>query len=362
MYRFILSQLRAYKTKRQLIVIESDDWGSERIPNSEVRQSLISSGVDMLSNPHSKYDTLERLEDLEVLESLLQDLYDNYQKKVKITANFITSNPDFQKIKDTDFANYYYEPFTRTYLNRDGHDMVINKIHDLSRNSFLKPQFHGREHINVSFWLQELRRRNRDYLSAFELNCYAIDASSSRNSKNLLAALDFENNEQLEFVQNSISEGHLIFKNTFGFPSETFIAPRYVWSEDLNSVFISEGLKGIQSSLCQQVTSSSDCKKYFHFTGEKNKDFDLKYSVRNVFFEPAYSDLDWVNSALQKVEWAFRFKTPAIISMHRINFVGGLDKTQRDHNLIKFKVFLEEVIRRYPNVEFLSSDELLKLM
>lgn len=358
---FLWSQLRSWKTSRQIVVIESDDWGSERIPNNNVRNTLISIGINMDSNPHATYDTLERFEDLEVLESILQDLYMHYQKKVKITANFITANPDFHAIKATNFTQYFYEPFTDTYQKKDRHTKVIEYIHKLIHNGFMQPQLHGREHINVSFWLEELRNDNEAFLAAFDNKCYSIDAHSAKKSKNLMAALDFENEEQLAFIKKSIIEGHKIFKNTFGITSDTFIAPRYVWSEKINETLVQENIFALQSALYQQSASENN-KRYVHFTGQKNKNHPLTYLVRNVFFEPAYGNTDWVNAAFRKVELAFRFRTPAIISMHRINFVGGLDTNQRDKNLYHFKLLLEKIIQKYPNVEFLSSDELVKLI
>lgn len=358
---FLWSQLRSWKTSRKIVVIESDDWGSERIPNNDVRKSLMSRVVNMDSNPHAKYDTLERLEDLEVLESILQSLYVRYQKKVKITANFITANPDFDAIKARDFTQYFYEPFTDTYQKRDRHTKVIDYIHTLVQNKFMQPQLHGREHINASFWLEELRNDNKAFLIAFDNQCYAIDAPSNKKSKNLMAALDYENKEQLALVKSSIIEGHSIFKNTFGITSDTFIAPRYVWSEKINETLVQENIIALQSALYQQ-SASEDNKRYVHFTGQKNKNHPLTYLVRNVFFEPAYGNTDWVNAAFRKVELAFRFGTPAIISMHRINFVGGLDLNQRDKNLEQFKLLLEKIIQKHPNVEFLSSDELAKLI
>lgn len=359
---FFWSQLRSWKTSRQIIVIESDDWGSERIPSEKIRNKLLSCGVDLYSNPHSKFDTLERLEDLEILERILEDLYERFQKKVIVTANFITANPDFSKIQESNFENYFFEHFTETYKNRDGSDNVINKIKILLGKGFIQSQFHGREHINVSYWLEELRRQNKTFLSAFNLGCYAIDAPSSKKSKNLMAALEFENDEQFNFIKESIIEGHTIFKNIFGFPADTFIAPRYVWDENLNHVFIKENFKGLQSSLYQHSTNSDLGKKYLHYTGQKNKTKPLKYSVRNVFFEPAYGGSEWVNIALKKIDLAFCFKNPAIITMHRINFVGGLDPFQRDKNLIQFKNLIEKIIIKYPKVEFLSTDELIKLI
>ncbi|MDZ7634132.1 MAG: hypothetical protein U5L72_06700 [Bacteroidales bacterium] len=34
---------------------------------------------------------------------------------LSITANTLLANPDFEKIRETDFAKYHYEIFTDTY-------------------------------------------------------------------------------------------------------------------------------------------------------------------------------------------------------------------------------------------------------
>lgn len=90
--------ISSFKEKliKKIIVIESD----ERIPNSEVKEELATLGIDMESNPHSKYDSLERFEDLLELEHVLDYFANEYNKKIKITANFITANPYFERIKE----------------------------------------------------------------------------------------------------------------------------------------------------------------------------------------------------------------------------------------------------------------------
>ena len=76
--KFLQSLLQGTKTNKKIVVIESDDWGSERIPNINVREQLSKSGIDVKTNPHSRFDTLERLEDLEVLEDFLNYFEINY--------------------------------------------------------------------------------------------------------------------------------------------------------------------------------------------------------------------------------------------------------------------------------------------
>ena len=361
--QFLRSLILSKKTNRKIIVIESDDWGSERIPNGSARSILLSKGVDMDTNPHAKYDTLERIEDLVVLERLLKDIEKITHKKVKITTNFITANPHFEKIKESNFESYFYEIFVQTYQRRDKNTKVLDYILKLKETGYIKPQFHGREHINALLWLNELKKGNPDFIAAFELNTYAIDANNGNKTRNnLMSALEFENTEQKQFVIASIIEGHQIFKNIFNYPSKTFIAPRYVWSPSIEKTFERCGFSHVQTSLFQKNPTQKGYQSIFHYTGQKSYNANLRYLTRNVFFEPAYGGEAWVTNALSKVNLAFRFKTPAIISMHRINFVGGLDSVARDRHLDQFKKLIELIINKHPEVEFLSSDELAEIV
>jgi len=362
-FQFLRSLVLSKKVNKKIIVIESDDWGSERIPNSEVREELATLGIDMESNPHSKYDSLERFEDLLELEHVLDYFANEYNKKIKITANFITANPYFERIKESKYQEYFFEPFNLTYFNRDKNQDVLNQIKKMINKNYFQPQFHGREHINVNFWLEELKNGNQDFLNAFKRNCYAIDSNKmSKNRKNLMAALEYENDDQKRFVEESISAGHQIFKDVFGFNSTTFIAPRYVWNDQINDRLLREGITHLQTVMYQQSFKNKQYETVFHYTGQKNRKCDLKYLVRNVYFEPSYGKIDWVKNAMDKIDLAFKFKTPAIISMHRINFVGGIDQNARGNHLNQFKTLLESIITRYPEVEFLSSDELAQLI
>lgn len=50
----------------------------------------------------------------------------------------------------------------------------------------------------------------------------------------------------------------------------------------------------------------------------------------------------------------------AVISSHRLNFIGNIDIQNRDRNLILFQKLLNEIVKKWPDVEFISSDELGK--
>ena len=58
---------RGWSSKRKLLLIESDDWGSIRMPNKEVYNQLLSQGLPVDRSRYSKIDTLESHTDLERL-------------------------------------------------------------------------------------------------------------------------------------------------------------------------------------------------------------------------------------------------------------------------------------------------------
>jgi len=87
------------------------------------------------------------------------------------------------------------------------------------------------------------------------------------------------------------------------------------------------------------------------------------YSVRNVCFEP-YEDVsrDWVGLALWEIHQAFLFRRPAVVTTHRINYVGGMDLEHRDRNLRLLDELLAHIRKTWPEVQFISSDELAARM
>ena len=80
--------------------------------------------------------------------------------------------------------------------------------------------------------------------------------------------------------------------------------------------------------------------------------------VRNCLLEPAGTGADWVGSCLRNMAWAFRFGKPAVIGSHRYNYIGSIDPANRDEGLRQLGTLLKEVVRRWPDVWFLSSPEL----
>ena len=55
---------------------------------------------------------------------------------------------------------------------------------------------------------------------------------------------------------------------------------------------------------------------------------------------------------------AFKYKKPAVISSHRVNYTGGLDKKNREFGNHQLALLLNEIMNKWSDVEFLTSVEL----
>ena len=59
---------------------------------------------------------------------------------------------------------------------------------------------------------------------------------------------------------------------------------------------------------------------------------------------------------MKEIDLAFFWKKPAIISSHRLNFIGSMQSKNRGNNLILLDELLKKILKKYPEVEFMTSD------
>lgn len=99
------------------------------------------------------------------------------------------------------------------------------------------------------------------------------------------------------------------------------------------------------------------------YLGTKNQ-YGQIYLTRNCFFEPSAngdespSDWNWVDSCLKEIEIAFRWHKPATISSHRVNYIGYLHPENRENGLRQLSELLSRMLKRWPDIEFMTSAEL----
>ena len=180
-----------------------------------------------------------------------------------------------------------------------------------------------------------------------------------------MAALDYAGtpNENV-FKKCYVEDAARIFKNYFGYESLSFIAPAYIWHHEIEKTLKNVGVDIIQGLSVQYIPNNGRMKynRKLHYTGQKNK-LDQCYVTRNAFFEPSSNDnIDWVDSALKKIDSSFKNKKPAIIGVHRINFIGSIVEENRNRNLKQFESLIRSIVKNWEDVEFMSTDQLGELI
>lgn len=355
-----LYNIPGWRTNRHIVVVESDDWGSIRMPSKEVFNKLLKAGIRVDRCHYCTNDSIASNEDLQLLFDVLHSVKDKHGHPAVITANAVVANPDFKKIKESNFQQYYNKIITEGLSDIQGCYHTLNLWKQGHKGGYFKIQSHGREHLNVSRWMHYLQGDYPETKKAFEMGVYGISTTiTSEKRKSFLPAFDFENEEEENLANIIVSDGLKIFEDIFGFKSKSFIAPNYTWSQSLERTITAKGVNYIQGQyIARYKCINRDDKKRLRKQGIMNKNgiIDL---CRNALFEPSESpDKDWVNSCIAEIALAFRWHHPAIICSHRVNFVGSINIKNRDNGLRQLSSLLIQILKKWPDVEFMSSDQL----
>lgn len=357
-----LYNMFGWRTKRHLVVIESDDWGTIRMPSREVYNEFMRRGIRVDRDPYCRYDGLATKHDLENLFDVLHSVKDKNGHPAVITANTLSANPVFEKIKESDFTQYYFEPFTET-LKRD---VAHNGAWEMWKQGFAEgvfhPQSHGREHLYVKKWLRTLQNGDPVTRTAFDLGTWGLTAHVDPSIKEYYMGA-FNSNEDVDIreFEKIIDDALRMFKEIFGYESKSFIATTYEWSPKIEPFLVQKGVRYIQGRFQQTIPLDDDVTKkisYRGFQGTRTK-AGLIRLFRNCFWEPSTDEhFNWYNDCLKRIEIAFKWGKAANISAHRVNFIGSIDSKNTDKNLPEFKWLLQEIVKRWPDLEFVTSDQL----
>ena len=186
LFRKNVSNLVGWHTNRKIIVIESDDWGSIRMPSIYVYEKLQRIGLNLKGIDAYRYnqnDSLASSLDLEMLFELLSSYKDKFDNSAVFTVMSVVANPDFNKIKEYDFQEYFYEPFIETLKRYPGCELSYELWKEGIRKKLFIPQMHGREHLNVMAWMKALKADDQQTRLCFDEGLWGF----SPDHKKLLA-------------------------------------------------------------------------------------------------------------------------------------------------------------------------------
>ena len=362
-----IKNIGGWQTDRKIVVIESDDWGSIRMPSRKTYETLLKAGYRADKIAYERYDSLASETDLELLFDLLSSFKDSNGNHPVLTANTLAANPDFDKIKSSGYSSYHYELVKDTFKRYPEHARCFELWKDGLTSGIFFPQSHGREHLNVSMFMNALREGDPDLKIGFDHGM----PGSIPHGKNpaggnpYVETMRYSSMKDKDQKLEIILEGLDLFEQLFGFRSESFIPPNYLWSPDYNEQVSKKGVRffqGTQKMKEPQFDGSVSYNK--HTLGDSNP-FGQRYLVRNALFEPSLFKMnikDPVNNCLKSINAAFTLKKPAIICSHRINFVGFIDPANRDRNLVLLKRLISTIQKKWPETEFMTSVDLGNLI
>jgi hypothetical protein len=361
-----LLNARGWTTNRKIVVIESDDWGSIRMPNKKVLASLTKLIPSIAQSPYCQFDSIASSEDLDALFSVLHSIKDKYGNSPIFTANTVVANPDFGKIRSNLFEQYYFESFTETLNSYYPNDDVFTTWQNGIDSGVFFPQFHGREHVNTLNWMKGLRE-NEKLLSAFDLGCWGIpkEVYFTEVGVNLQATYDAKSIEEIILHKDSLITGLKMFEEIFKYRSKSFIPNNFIFDKNsLSDVLIDNGVSILQGMKYHKNPRYHNKQNPLdrRILGKRGSNFvEL---VRNVNFEPSQELLstDVVGRALSEVATAFFWNKPAIITTHRLNFIGGLSMDNRKRNLKSLQNLLSRILLKWPSTMFLNSVQLAEFI
>lgn len=358
-----LKNLPGTKTKRKLVVIYVDDYGSIRVRDKEAYRNLLKAGLAVDKTRYG-YDTLCTTEDLQMLFDVLTSVKDKNGHHAVFTPFANIANPDFEKIKASGFQQYFREPFTAT-LERMG--KAYEGAFDLWKQGIAVgifcPEYHGTEHISVWKFMKALQEGHRSTMLSFENESVASPFFKDEPKiDNATAVFDIVKASDNEALKEDIRVGLNMFEELLGYRAVQFTPGASIYSPLLHGALAENGIKSIHVERYKAYPlGEGRFVKSFLYTGKKNK-MGQRYIVRNCVFEPFLDNgshnTDAVAICLQNIEAAFRMHSPALISTHRVNFAGAIESRHRDESLKMLHELLNAIVRRWPDVEFVSGADM----
>jgi hypothetical protein len=353
-----IKSLFGWKTKRKIIVFESDDWGSFRFKNNSVKDKYIKK-FDARLWMHNN-DTFESFEDVSALSDVINSNKGSRNRSACFTFLMNPANPDFKKIEADNFKSFYSETFLETLKKRNDGKQIFSWYKNALQDNLIEVGFHGREHLNVNQWMTDLRNGNEVALKSFKDRVWGLSKIyESEVKSSYRSTFDINSLDELKELQRNIKEGLGLLNKTFNQKTTYFLPPDGPYHLDLNQTLADNGIEYIGlAKLHNNPLEHKWYHKKLFWLGKQTKE-GLNVITRNVMFEPSSPMFkSWVAPALNQIEEAFKNNKPAVISTHRANYVSTLNPQNRENGLNQLKTLLHQIKLKWPEVEFMTSSEL----
>ncbi len=360
-----IKNIGGWNSPKKLLAFAVDDYGNIGLLNQRTKEQLKIRKVN-LHGRFGHFDALDTRQDYEELFEVLQSVKDINDKPAIFTTYAMSTNVDFnESLKTGEFVG---ENLDITYERLSQEDPknysgVFSLLKEGITNGFLRPQFHGREHLNVLLFNRLLMDKNPEIIANLELRCLTgVPNHQDLPQVGFNEAFSFWEKSEIETHKAIIKDGLNRFEKLYDYRPKTFTPPAMVIHPELYTFVEDLGIQAIDKPRAHQVHLGKG-----NYRKENNKLGIQKGQnhvtiVRNCMFEPNSKNIDWVNTTFDQIKAAFFWGKPAIVSSHRVNFCGHIDTENRRKGLEALKLLLNKVVKTWPEVEFVAVDKLADII
>jgi hypothetical protein len=346
---------------RKIIAFAFDDYGNVRLSNDTARSNLLNSGIQLIGR-FDRFDALDTREDYRQLFEVLQNVKDYKSNPAVITTYAVPCNVNYTETKKA--GKYIPECLNETYLRLSNiypvnYSGTFELMKEGIRKNLIRPQFHGREHINISLFNTLLSEKEPALIANLGNQSLAgLPEHTGHLNVKYSEAFAFWDEDETEFHKQIIEDGLNKFEKVYGLKPKTFTPPAMKLHPSLFGFLEEKDIIAIDKGRVEnRHLGHGKYMKERNSTGIQKGQNHVTI-VRNCMFEPNSSDIDWVNFTFNQVKAAFFWKKPAIISSHRVNFCGHIDPANREKGLSALESLLKKIVKTWPDVEFMAIDDL----
>lgn len=358
-----LKNIQGKKLNKKLLAFAVDDYGNVRLHSRDAREKLESAGVNLM-NRFDQFDALDTTDDYHALYETLANVKDLYGRHPIFTTYAMSCNIDFRQtlIENRYVSQTLQDTYSELALTDEAFKGAYELLLEGIDQKFLKPQFHGREHLNIKLLNELLQQKDIFLIKNLELKSLAgIQPIDKWPTIQFNEAFSFWDEADIEHHKEILRDGLKVFKQQYGYASTTFTPPALQLHPSLITYVSTLGINGVDKNRKGNVHTG-----FGKYITERNQLADQEVDgtikvVRNCVFEPNDRDLSWADYTFKQIEAAFFWGKPAIVSSHRVNFCGHIDESNRKKGLEELQKLLSKVVKRWPEIEFVSVDEIVNM-
>ena len=311
--------------KCPILIVESDDWGAGPLAQAAALRDI----ADLLGHHR-----------------------DATGRAPTLNLALVLAVPDGPAIQ----AGGYYR---RIFLDDPILAPVLSALLAGQSRGVFALQLHGLEHCWPDALMSSDDTRVRDWLAQpvpaasedlpSHLQCRWADASSLPSKPHATAA-----------IQAAVAEEVQTYARILRAQPKVVVPPTFVWTRDVEQAWADHGLECVVTPgwryTCRNAGGLPGGDEGPIANGDRTG--SLTCLVRTDYFEPARGrDAAYALRALDRAASEGR---PCLLENHRDNFVG--DPRTRQRSLRELDMLYREALIRYPNLRFLSSWELCRIL